>query len=258
MRSIWTGDIGFGLVSIPIKLYSAVQKSELDLDMLDKHDQANIQYKRINAETGKEVDWEDIVKGYAIDDKYVVLTEQDFEKASPENSKRLEIITFIDEQEVNSIYFERPYYIEPAKSGIKPYALFRTALQQERKAGVCTFVLRNKAHLGLIKVHDKLLVLNQIRFQEEIRKTNDLNIPSSGKIPANQLKMAKTLIKEMTDAFDISAYKDTYTEKLLKYIRQKAKGKKPTAQKMRVVHRRADDLMDQLKASLKTKRKKSS
>ncbi len=257
MRSIWTGDIGFGLVTIPVKLYSATQRSELDLDMLDKKDKANIKYKRVNADTGKEVDWEDIVKGFEIDGRYIILTDKDFENASPENSKRLEIITFIDENEVDSIYFERPYYIEPAKSGAKPYALLRKALQSEKKAGVCTFVLRNKEHLGLIKVREDVLILNQLRFQEEIRKSNDLDLPGNKKIPTNQLKMAKTLINDMTEDFNIANYKDEYSSKLLKYIKQKANGKEPAKSKMRVVHKRSDDLMEQLKASLK-KRKKTS
>lgn len=258
MKSIWTGDIGFGLVTIPVKLYSATQKSEPDLDMLDKHDLSNIQYKRVNAETGKEVEWDDIVKGYELDGRYIVLTEEDFEKASPENTKRLEIFSFIEEDAIDSIYFERPYYIEPTKSGAKPYALFRKALESEGKAGLCTFVLRNKEHLGIIKVLDDVIVLNQIRFQQEIRDTADLNIPKSDKIPAGQLKMAKTLIREMSEEFDIDQYKDTYSEKLLKYIKQKAKGKKPQSSKMRIVHKRSDDLMEQLKESLKTQRKKTS
>ncbi len=257
MRSLWTGDIGFGLVTIPVKLYSATQRSELDLDMLDKNDKANIKYKRVNAETGAEVDWEDIVKGFEINGRYIILTDKDFENASPENAKRLEIIAFIDEDEVDSVYFERPYFIEPTKSGSKPYALLRKALQSEKKAGVCTFVLRNKEHLGLIKVRGDVLILNQIRFQEEIRETNDLNLPADNKIPANQLKMAKTLINDMTGDFDIGDYKDEYSKKLLKYIKQKAKGKKLPKSQMRVVHKRSDDLMEQLKASLKTRKKSS-
>lgn len=258
MKSIWTGDIGFGLVSIPVKLYSASQRSELDLDMLDKQDLSNIKYKRINAETGKEVDWEDIVKGYEINGNYIVLTDEDFEKASPENNRRLEILSFIEENAVDSIYFERPYYIEPTKSGAKSYALFRKALESEKKVGLCTFVLRNKEHLGIIKVLHNVILLNQIRFREEIRDTSDLNLPKEGKIPAGQLKMAQALIKEMSGDFDIAEYKDTYSEKLLKYIKQKAKGKKPKPEKMRIIPKRSDNLIAQLKESLKKQRKKTS
>lgn len=258
MKSIWTGDIGFGLVSIPIKLYSATQNSELNFDMLDKGNHANIRYKRVNEQTGKEVDWDNIVKGYDLDGKYIILTDKDFENASPENTKRIEITEFVDETIIDSIYFERPYYTEPVKRGAKPYALFREALAKSKKAGLCTFVLRNKEHLGLLKVREDIIVLNQLRFQEEIRDAEGLDIPTKADVPANQLKMASTLIKEMSGKFDFSEYKDTYSAKLLKYIRQKAKGGKAKPAKMHVLHKHTDDLMEQLKASLGTKRKKTS
>src|SRR6202000_2835763 len=151
MRSIWTGAIGFGLVNIPVKLYSAVQGSELDLDMLDKKDQANIKFKRVNEHTGKEVAWENIVKGYKLDDRYIVLTDEDFEKASPEKSKIIEIREFIDETEMNGIYYEKPIYLKPDKSGTKAYALLRDALHKTGKCGFGSFVMRNKEGLCLIK-----------------------------------------------------------------------------------------------------------
>src|SRR5215469_9218775 len=133
MRSIWTGAIGFGLVNIPIKLYSATQGSELDLDMLDKKDHANIRFKRVNEQTGKEVAWDNIVKGYKLDDRYVVLTDEDFQKASPEKSKIIEIKEFVLESEVDGIYYETPYYLEPEKSGGKAYILLRDALEKTGK-----------------------------------------------------------------------------------------------------------------------------
>src|SRR6187397_2719256 len=123
MKSIWTGAIGFGLVNIPIKLYSAVSASEIDLDMLDKKDHARVKYKRVNERTGKEVSWENIVKGYNIDDRYVVLEEEDFARAAPEKSRIIEINEFIKESEVNTIYYETPYYAVPEKNGNKAYAL---------------------------------------------------------------------------------------------------------------------------------------
>jgi DNA end-binding protein Ku len=133
MRAIWSGAIGFGLVNIPVKLYSAVQGSELNLDMLDKKDHSNIKYKRVNASTGKEVAWENIVKGYKVNENYVVLTDSDFEKASPEKTKIIEITEFVDEKEIDSIYFETPYYLQPEKAGVKAYALLRDALKKNRK-----------------------------------------------------------------------------------------------------------------------------
>lgn len=257
MRSIWTGAIGFGLVNIPIKLYSAVQASELDLDMLDKHDHANIRFKRVNESTGKEVPWNNIVRAYNYNDKYVVLDEKDFEKASPEKNKVIEITEFVDEHEINSMYYETPYYAEPEKNGIKAYALLRDALKKTGKAGFGSFVLRSKESLCIIKPEGNILVINRIRFAEEIKSPTELNIPESSNKPA-EIKMATELIEQLTGEFDISKYKDTYSDKLMKIIEAKAKGKTIKTPALKVVHSRTDDLMSQLKASLNAKHKKAS
>lgn len=257
MRAIWTGSIGFGLVNIPVKIYSAVQGSELDLDMLDKKDHANIKFQRVNANTGKEVPWANIARGYKVDGRYVVLTDEDFKKASPEKTKLIEITEFIDEKEIDSMYFETPYYLEPDKSGARAYGLLRDALKKTGKAGLGNYVLRNRESLGLIKVSGNVLVLNKIRFQQEIRDTGDLNIPASESKP-NEIKMAIELVNQLTTEFDISKYKDTYTDKLLKLINAKAKGKKIPTPALRVVHSRSKDLMSQLKASLEVSKRKAS
>lgn len=257
MKAIWSGAIGFGLVNIPVKLFSAVQQSELDLDMLDKKDHANIKFKRVNANTGKEVAWENIERGYKIDDRYVVVTEDDFQKASPEKSKIIEIVEFIDEKEIDSMYYEKPYYLQPEKSGAKAYALLRDALKKTGKVGLGTYVLRNRESLVIIKPLDDILVLNQIRFQQEIRDHDDLKIPA-GESKPNEVKMAVQLINQLTTDFDISKYKDTYSDKLLKLIKAKAKGKKITPSPLRVVHSRSRDLMSQLKESLQSSKRKAS
>lgn len=256
MRSIWTGAIGFGLVNIPIKMYSAVQGSELDLDMLDKKDQANIKFKRVNANTGKEVAWENIVKGYKLEDRYVVLTDEDFAKASPEKTKIIEIAEFVEESNIDPIYYETPYYLEPEKSGAKAYALLREALHKTGKCGFGSFVLRNKEGLCLIKPMENILVLCRIRWAQEIRPTDELNIPDVSPKPA-ETKMAIELINQLSGPFDISTYKDTYTDELMKLIKAKAKGRKVAAPKLRVVHKQGADLLSQLKASLGKGRKAS-
>src|ERR1700730_7347214 len=151
MKSIWTGAIGFGLVNIPVKLYSATKEHEIDLDMLDKKDHSHIRYQRINENTGKEVAWENIVKGYKYDDRYIVLTDEDFAKASPEKSKTIEIFEFVREQEIDSLFFETPYYLEPQKSGEKAYVLLREALKKSAKVGLGNYVLRNKENICIIK-----------------------------------------------------------------------------------------------------------
>lgn len=258
MRAIWSGAIGFGLVNIPVKLYSAVQGSELDLDMLDKKDHANIKFQRINANTGKEVAWENIVRGYKVDDRYVVVDKEDFEKASPEKTKIIEVAEFIDEKEIDSMYYETPYYLAPEKSGAKAYALLRDALRKSGKVGLGTFVLRNRESLVILKPVGDMLILNKIRFQQEIRDPKELNVPAT-ESKANEIKMAMQLINQLTTDFDIARYKDTYSDKLLKLINAKAKGKKAVkASPLRVVHSRSRDLMSQLKASLQSSKRKAS
>lgn len=256
MRAIWSGAIGFGLVNIPVKLFSAIEPSELSLDMLDKKDHANIKYQRINANTGKEVPWGNIVKGYKLEDRYVVLSEEDFQRASPEKNKIIEINEFVEEQEIDSIYYETPYYLQPDKSGVKAYALLRDALKKSGKVGLGSFVLRNRESLVIIKPQEDILVLEKIRFAEEIRDASDIKVPAANNKPA-ELKMAMQLINQLTHDFDIKRYKDSYSDKLMKVIKDKAKGKKTTKSPLRVVHSRSRDLMAQLKASLGGKKKAS-
>ena len=263
MRPIWTGAISFGLVNIPIKLFSAVQDSALDLDMLDSRDRANIKFKRVNENTGKEVPYEKITKGYLYQDKYVILDEEDFKNADAKKTQLIEILSFADETEIDSIYFEQPYYLAPDKSGAKAYALLRDSLQSSGKVGVTTFVMRNKEGLAILKPYGKAIVLNRIRFQQEIRDTADLNLPALSAKKPKELDMAQKLIDQLTEKFDISAYEDTYTANLLKTIKQKAKSPKKTkAKPMSVVYKKTedDDLMNMLKASLGGggKRKKAS
>lgn len=250
MRAIWTGAIGFGLVNIPVKLYSASHQSELDLDMLDKKDHAHIKFKRVNEDTGKEIPWNNIVKGYKLKGRYVVLEDKDFERASPKKSKLIEISDFIMEEEIDSIYFETPYFLEPEKSGMKAYALLREAFKKSGKAGVGSFVLRNKEHLCILRPYKNVIVLNRLRFAEEIRDPTELTLPKEKPKP-NEMKMALSLIDQLTGPFDIKKFKDTYTAELLKLIKAKSKGKEVKQPKLRVTHRKADDLMSQLKASLK-------
>jgi DNA end-binding protein Ku len=257
MRSIWTGAIGFGLVNIPIKLFSAVEESSLDLDMLDKKDHANIKFKRVNENTGKEVAWANIVRAYNLDGKYIVLDENDFAEAMPEKTKTIGIESFVDDEDIDPMLYDTSYYMEPEKQGKRAYALLATALGKSKKAGFGSFVLRNKEHPTLIKAYDDLLVLHRLRFHHEIRDHKDLDIPSAAPKPA-ELKMAMSLIDQLSGGFNIDSYKDTYTEKLMKLIKAKAAGKRAPVHKMKVVHSKTVDLMEQLKASLGTKKKKAS
>jgi DNA end-binding protein Ku len=256
MRPIWTGAIGFGLVNIPVKLYSAAKESDIALEMLDQNDHAKIHFKRVNENSGKEVEWENIVYGYKYDhDHYVVLDEIDFEHAAAIKSKMIEIEDFVKEDEIDSRYYETPYYLEPEEQGVRAYGLFREALKKSGKVGVATFVLRNKEHIAILKPVGNLIVLNRVRFDQEIRDESELNIPEI-QIKPKELQMALSLIDQLTAKFDIKKYKDTYAEKLMEVIEAKKKGTKIIPFKMKVSPK-AGDLMSQLKASLSTKKRKT-
>lgn len=257
MRSIWTGSISFGLINIPIKIFSAVEESSLDMDMLDKKDHANIKFKRVNENTGKEVAYANIVKGYKVNDEYVILEDEDFEAADAVKTKTIDILSFAEEKEIDSIYFEQPYYLEPDKAAMNAYALLRDALKSSKKVAVTSFVLRNKEGLAILKPYKNVIVLNRIRWEQEIRDASELKLPPITKSKPKEMDMATKLIDQLTEKFDIAQYKDEYTDKLLKIIHDKAKGKKRTAPKMKVVHKQSEDLMSMLKASLETKKKTS-
>lgn len=256
MKSIWNGTLSFGLVNIPIKLYSASESRRIDLDMLDSKDHARIRYQRINEKSGKEVEWKDIVKGFKMDDKYVVLEEEDFEQANAKKSKLVEIEAFVNEVDVADMLFKKPYFLEPQKDGGKAYNLLRDALKKTKKLGLATFVMRQKENLCLIGVYRKALVLHVIRFADEVRNPSELKI-SSSKVTKKEAEMAESLIKQYTEKFDIKKYKDQYNEQLMKVIESKSKGKKAVVKKFRPENTPAKDLMAQLRASL-AKRKKAS
>jgi DNA end-binding protein Ku len=250
MRSIWKGSISFGLVNIPVKLYSATQQSSLNLDMVDRRDMGKVRFKRINEATGKELTMENIGKAYKYNGDYILLEDEDFEAAAPEKSKVIEVNNFVKEEEIDTIYFENSYYIEPEKSGEKAYALLREALAKSGKVGLAQFVLRTSATLSVIKPKDKVLVLSKIRFAEEIRSTEELKVPAQNIVKPEELKMALALINQYTDTFNIDKFKDEYAASLMNVIEQRASGKKGKVRKLKVTHTTTDNLMEQLKASL--------
>ncbi|NLD23153.1 MAG: Ku protein [Bacteroidales bacterium] len=254
MKSIWNGAIGFGLVNIPIKLYSASESSSLDLDMLDKRDLSNIKFKRVNEKSGKEVEWENIVKGYKLEDRYIILEDEDFEAASPEKNKMFSIEQFVKEEEIDSVYFETPYFLEPQKHGENAYALLLEALKKTKMVGVGTFVLRNKEIMGIIKPYQDLLIINRIRFPEELREYDELKVPRT-KTKPGELKLAISLIEQNSEPFNTEQFKDQYNADLLKIIKKKAKGKPLKVSKNKDVDVKTVDLMEKLKASLQKNKK---
>lgn len=250
MRSIWKGSISFGLVNIPVKLYSATQQSSLNLDMVDRRDMGKVRFKRINETTGKEITMENIGKAYRYNGEYIMLEDEDFEAAAPEKSKIIEVNNFVKEEEIDTIFFENSYYIEPEKSGEKAYALLREALAKSGKVGLAQFVMRTSATLSVIKPKDTVLVLSKIRFAEEIRSSEELKVPAKTLVKPEELKMAMALINQYTESFNIDKYRDEYAASLMKVIEDRASGKKGKVRKLKVIPTTTDNLMDQLKASL--------
>lgn len=251
MRAIWKGSIGFGLVNIPIRLFSAVQNSGLDLDMLDEKDHSKIRFKRVNESSGREVPYEKIVKGYLLNERYVILDNEDFEDASPEKSKMIELENFVDIAEINPIYYETSYYAEPEKQGKKAYALLLKALIKSQKAGLARFVLRSTENLCVIHPLEDVLVVTKIRFAEEVRSyKEDLNLPDIDSIAKKELDVGLALIKQYTSAFNIESFHDEYSKELMKIIKAKAKGRRATVKKLEPREEVSDDLYGQLMKSL--------
>ncbi|MEQ7801654.1 Ku protein [Pedobacter sp. ASV1-7] len=253
MRSIWKGAIGFGLVNIPVKLFSGVQSSSLDLDMLDERDHSNIRFKRVNEKTQKEVPYDHIVKGYLLNEQYIVLDEHDFEEVRPEKTKMIEIESFVNIAEINPIYYETTYYTQPEPQGKKAYSLLLKALVKSKMAGVARFVLRNTENLCVIHPLNGIIVITKIRFQEEIRDTKEMEMKGGVTINPKELEVGLALIKQYTTTFNIDVFKNDYSAELLKIIKAKAKGRRATVKKIKPKKAVSEDLYEQLMESLNKK-----
>ncbi len=254
MRPIWTGSISFGLINIPVKLFSGTNPREgIDLDMLHKDDHAPIRYARICRKDGEEIPWNDIVKGYEYrDGDYVVLSKKELESIDAKKTQTLDIMQFVDEPEIDVRYFEKPYYLEPVKGSEKAYALLRTALEKSHKLALATFVMHERQHVAAIKPVGRALVLNQMRFPTDLREPGDLSLPAGHDLTDKEIEMALKLIKQETHPFIAEDLHDTYTEELEDIIKAKTKGKKPrTTASPPAEKTSAKDLMSALKASLK-------
>ncbi|KTC65071.1 Ku protein (plasmid) [Legionella adelaidensis] len=256
MRAIWSGAITFGLVNIPIKIYSATESHSLNFDLLRRKDLCPVKYARVCSTDGKEVEWEDIAKGYEYrEGDYVVLEKDDFEKASPEKTHTIDITQFANEQEVDSIFYETPYYLEPQKEGQKAYALLREALKESKMIGIGEFVLRNHESLVVLKPYGDLILLNKLRYNDEVRDTKHLSLAKAELINPKELKMAMQLINQLSESFKPKEFKDTYIADLKKIIEAKAKGKKVKKGKYLSDRGKVTDIMDLLKKSLKPEKK---
>ena len=259
MRAIWSGSISFGLVNIPVKLYSAAEDRSISFDMLHKKDMSPIRYARICKEEEKEVPYEDIIKGYEYyDGSYIPIDEKDFERAYAKKVKTIEVTNFSNEKEIDPIFFEKPYYLEPDKGADKPFSLFREALAESKKVAIAKFVLRNKEHLSIIKPEADFLLLEQLRFVEEIRKTDELKKPQiEQKISKEELKLALALIDQQTAQFVPENFHNTFVDEMREIIKEKSEGKVTISKEEIPAPTPAIDLMEILKKSLEQERIKT-
>jgi DNA end-binding protein Ku len=222
MRAIWKGSISFSLVNIPISLYPATRREELNFRMLRASDLSPINYKRVAELDGKEVPWDQIVKGYEYEKgKFVVLKDEDFRRADIEATQSVDIIEFVELDEIDPMFFDRPYYLEPQKKGAKAYALLREALRQSGKVGVAKVVIKTRQHLAAVKPVQNVLVLELMHFAEELVKPDSLEIPGHLDIGSKELEMASELVDKMTGEWDPAKYTDDYRHALLELIQKK-------------------------------------
>jgi DNA end-binding protein Ku len=254
-RALWRGAISFGLVYVPVELHTASRENTLPLHMLDSRDFSPVGYQRINKRTGKEVDWSHIVKGYEYKKgNYVVLTDADFKHANVKASETIEVETFCDAVDIPYLYYEKPYYLIPAKGGAKVYSLLRQALSASGKVAVATFVMHQRQHLCAVSPSDSSLTLLTLRFPDEIVPLAEKQAPSA-RVTATELSMAKQLVQHMSGKFVPSHFKDTYRSDLRRRIQEKIRKKEqhsldvepPSAERTKA---EVIDLMAALKASL--------
>jgi len=253
MAAIWKGSLTFGLVNIPVELKTAVRADHISFRLLHKEDLSPVKYERVCQAEGEPVPWNEIVKGYEYEKgKFVVLTDEDFKTAALEQSKTIDILDFVKEDEIDPRYFETPYYLVPAKGGEKPYALLREAIRQTGSVGIGKIIIRQTQHLAAVKVVGDALVLEIMRFANELVDAKEFSFPSREAIRPQELQMAEQLVANLAEAFDPTRYTDEYRANLMKIIKAKMKGRKVKLEEPEGEAPDSDvlDLMSRLRASL--------
>ena len=255
-RAMWKGSLAFGLVNIPVELYSAVRDHRPKFRLLHGKDESPVHYERVCQSEGKPVAWEDLVKGYEYErGRFVVLTKDDFKTAALEKTKTLDILDFVDPKDVDERYFETPYYLQASKGADRSYALLREAIRESGKIGIAKIILRDAQHLAAVEVIGDALVLTMMRFADELADLDDFTFPSSQGIRPAELKMAIQLVENLSAKWEPDKYTDEYRDNLMRVIQAKIKGRRPKLVE-REVPRQAEvvDLMARLRASLERPR----
>jgi DNA end-binding protein Ku len=254
-RAMWKGSIAFGLVNIPVELYTATRDHRPRFRLLHAKDESPVHYERVCQSEGKPVGWEDLVKGYEYEKgQFVVLTKDDFKTAALEKTKTIDILDFVDPVEVDERYFETPYYLQPGKGADRAYALIREAIRDSGKIGIAKIILRDAQHLAAVEAIDEALVLTMMRFADELADLGDFRFPSSAGIRPAEMKMARQLVESLSAKWDPAKYTDEYRDNLMRLIHAKLKGRTPRLRE-RETPQQADviDLMARLRASLEGK-----
>ena len=255
-RAIWKGSITFGLVNIPVGLYSAEQREEVSFHLLDRRNMSRVRYKRVNEKNDKEVPWDETVRGYEYEEgQYVVLTDEDLRRASPEKTQTVDILDFVDLEDIDPRFFDKPYYLAPEKRGAKSYALLRETMRRTRKIGIASVVIRTKQYLAALTVHEDVLVLEILRYGHELREWDNLDLPKGKEgVSDRELDMAERLVEGMVSKWDPDRYKDTYVSDMMSLIKQRIKSGKTEEIDETPVERPASaqvvDLMALLKQSV--------
>jgi len=225
MRPIWSGSISFGLVSVPVQMYSATESKELRFHFLHKDDLQPIGYDKVRKDTGKHVDPDDVVRGFEIEKgRYVPIEDEDLDRLDIELTHAIDILDFVDLEEIDPIYYRKAYYLAPQDGAEKPYRLLVRALDETGKVGIAKVVIRNKQHLAALRAHDGVLVLETMYYADEVRKPQSVN--GRTRLQKAEVEMAKSLVENLSGSFRPERYDDTYRKELLDLIRSKAKGKK--------------------------------
>lgn len=251
-HAIWSGAINFGLVTIPVKLQTAIRTKDLRFNFLHKKDEGRIKNVRVCSVEGEEVPWDEIVRGYEYEKgQYVILSDEDFDRVNPEATQSVDIVQFVELSEINPMYFDRPYYLEPDKRGKHAYALLREALVAENKVGIARVVIRSKEHLAALKPNGDALVLELMHFADEIVEQETYEFPAKEKPAPNEMKVAKMLIDTMSEPFDPSKFHDKYREEVMGMIEARVAGKEvPKAKTKAATRGKVVNLMDVLQRSL--------